>query len=199
MSDTLTKMIGAASTATERDLFLIDDIGSDTISPDWRIENLQSADWALRRLAECEDEAAAIDAQFEAALAQLTARRDALKLKAQRGAGFFRLRLAEYAERERGSLLLGKKKSREFLHGKIAWRAKAERLEVVDKDALTAWLAVQPVELGLYRVTFAPEMRAIQERFKTTGEIPPGTAVRPAEETVHIEAIAPERALTAKE
>lgn len=166
-----------------------------SVTPAWRIENLQTADWSLRRLAECEAEAAAIDAQYAAAVGALTKRRDDLKAKAERGAGFFRFKLAEYAERERKTLLKGRKKSHDFLHGRIGFRAKAERLEVVNRDALVEWLSAQPIESGLYRVKVEPEVRALQERFKSTGEIPPGMDVTPAEETVQIDAIAPERAL----
>lgn len=164
----------------------------------FRVENLQTADWCLRRIAECEAEAAAIDEQYAAAVAALTERRDALKAKAARGAGFFRFKLTEYAERERGSLLKGKKKSHDFLHGRIAFRSKAERLEVVDRAALAEWLSMQPVEEGLYRVRVEPEMRALQERFRATGEVFPGCEVKPAEETISIEAVAPERALEGK-
>lgn len=166
------------------------------VTPAWRIENISTADWALRRLAECEAEAAAIDEQYAAAVAALSERRDALKAKAERGAGFFRFKIAEYAERERGSLLKGKKKSHDFLHGRISFRSKAERLEVTDRAALEDWLAAQPVEAGLYRMRLEPEMRALQERFRSTGECPPGTDVKPAEESISIDAIAPEKALT---
>lgn len=188
-------LVGAASTATEREMFALEDVGSESVDPNWKITDLGAADWALSRLAECQAEAAAIDAQAEAAIARIRQRADALKMKAAKGESFFRFKLAEYAERERSSLLTGKKKSRELLHGKIGWRAKAERLEVVDKDALTAWLAAQPVESGLYRMTLAPEMRAIQDAYKRDGIVPPGMDVKPAEEILTIEACAPERAL----
>lgn len=172
-----------------------EDAEDSLVTPAWRIEDAGTADWALRRLGECEAEAAAIDAQYAAAVAHLAARRDELKAKAARGAGFFKFKLAEYAERCRASLLKGKKKSAEFLHGKIAFRSKAERLEVVDREALIEWLSSQPVESGLYRVKVEPEMRALQDLFRASGEIPPGTEAQPAEETVTIDAIAPERAL----
>lgn len=188
-------LIGAASTVTERDLFEIDDIGAETVDPAWTIKDLGSADWALSRLAECEAEAAAIDAQAEAAIERIRQRADTLKAKAAKGSNFFRFKLTEYAERERSTLLTGKKKSREFVHGKLAWRAKAERLEIVDREALVAWLSMQPVESGLYRVKVEPEARALQDLFKTSGEIPPGCEVKPAEESLIVEAIAPERAL----
>ena len=57
------------------------------------------------------------------------------------------------------------------------------------------WLLAQPVEAGLYRMKVSPEMRALQDRFKTTGEVPPGMDVVPESESITVEAIAPERAL----
>jgi phage host-nuclease inhibitor protein Gam len=161
----------------------------------WRIEDLASADWALRRLAECEAEIDEIVSQAAAAVKRIEERRDALTAKEQRGGAFFHFKLTEYAERKRGELLHGKKKSREFLHGKIAYRTKPERLEVTDPAALEAWLLAQPVEAGLYRMKVSPEMRALQDRFKTTGEVPPGMDVVPESESITVEAVAPERAL----
>lgn len=166
------------------------------VTPAWRIEDKATADWALRRYGECLAEAADIEAQYQAAVAHLTERRDALKAKANRGAGFFEFKLAEYAGRCRGDLLKGKSKTATFLHGAIKFRAKQDRLEVVDKAALEEWLRAQPVESGIARWKVEPEMKALQDQFKKTGECPPGCDVKPAEETVTIDAIAPERALT---
>lgn len=172
-----------------------EDAEDSLVTPAWRIDDAGTADWALRRLGECEAEAAAIDAQYAAAVAHLASRRDELKAKAARGAGFFEFKLAEYAERCRGSLLKGKKKSAEFLHGKIAFRSKAERIEVTDKAALEEWLRGQPIESGVARWKVEPEMSEIQRRFRAEGLVPPGCDVKPSEETVTIDAIAPERAL----
>jgi phage host-nuclease inhibitor protein Gam len=164
----------------------------------WRIPDLAAADWALRRLAECEEEAAEVDRQASAAIQAIRARAEELKAKSERGAGYFRFQLTLYAETHRTDLLPGKKKSRDFIHGRIGFRSSPERLKVADKDALAAWLAVQPVEQGLYRVKLEPEMRALNEQFKTTGEIPPGCEVEPSRETTTIEANAPEAALMRK-
>jgi phage host-nuclease inhibitor protein Gam len=162
----------------------------------WAIDSLGSADWSLSRLAECEAEAAEIDRQAEAAIAKIRKRADELKAKAARGAAFFSYKLLAFAETHRATLLgSSKKKSRDFIHGRIAFRKKGGRLVVKDKDALLAWLATQPVEAGLYRMKLEPEMRAIQEQFKTAGEIPPGCDFEPEFEDVVIEANAPEAAL----
>jgi phage host-nuclease inhibitor protein Gam len=161
----------------------------------WSISDLGSADWALARLSECEAEAAEIDRQADAAIERIRKRADALKEKAARGEAFFRAKLLLFAETHRDVLLTGKKKSRELVHGRIGWRKKGERLVVQDREALLSWLAAQPVESGLYRVKIEPEMRALSERLKGCGEVPPGCEVEPETETVEIKTEAPEAAL----
>lgn len=162
----------------------------------WQIDSLQSADWALARLAECEAEAAEIDRQARAAIERVKARAEEIKAKAARGAGFFRFKLTAYAETHRTALLgTGKKKSRDFLHGRIGWRAKPERIQVDDPAALEAWLLAQPVEAGLYRMKVEPEMAEIQRRFKEREEVPPGCSIKVEPESIEIKASAPETAL----
>lgn len=161
----------------------------------WQIETTGSADWALRRLGECEAEAEEIHQQAEAARAQIAAREAELTERAGRGAAYFRFKLAEWAETHRDEIQRGKKKSRDFIHGRIGFRKKGGRLVVNDAAELEGWLLAQPVEAGLYRLKVAPEMKALQERFKATGEIPPGCDVEPETESIHIEATAPEAAL----
>ena len=41
----------------------------------------------------------------------------------------------------------------------------------------------------------SPDLKALQERFKEIGEVPPGMDVVPESESISVEAIAPERAL----
>jgi phage host-nuclease inhibitor protein Gam len=149
----------------------------------------------MLRKAECEAELDEIRGQFEAAVAMLSARRDKLIAGAERGAVYFTALLAEYATTHRAEIVKGSRKSADFMHGRISFRKTGERLRVTDKDALRAWLLAQPVESGLYRLRVEPEMRALQEQFKLTGEIPPGTDVEPEHETVTVEASAPETAL----
>lgn len=166
----------------------------------WQIENMPSADWALARLAECEAEAAEIERQAQAAIARVKARAEELKAKAGRGANFFRFKLLDFAERHRAVILgSGKKKSRDLLHGRIAWRSKPGRLVVEDAAALEAWLLAQPVERGLYRMKVEPEMRAIQALYAEHGECPPGCGIKVEPETISITANAPETALAKEE
>ena len=173
-----------------------EDDADPTVKTGWEIDTLQSADWAFQRLSECEGEADEIEAQFNAYVSRARARADMLKAKAARGAGFFRFKLLVWAEHSRSTLLLGNKKTREFLHGKVSWRTKPERLEVTDKAALVEWLSAQPIESGLYRVKVEPEIKALQEQFKTSGEIPPGMDLAPASESIHVEATPPDSALS---
>jgi phage host-nuclease inhibitor protein Gam len=161
----------------------------------WAIETVQSADWALLRKGECEAEIADIDAMEKAAISEIRQRAARLRERAERGVRFFEFKLVEWMEKNRATIVHGKKKSRPLLHGTVGWRAKPERLEVVHPDMLMAWLAAQPVESGLYRVTLEPEMRAIQERFKTSGEIPPGCEIRPERDEPYTKCEAPTTAL----
>jgi phage host-nuclease inhibitor protein Gam len=165
------------------------------VSGRWIIDSRTSADWAMQRMDECAAEADAIDAQYEAALARLKARRDQLVERTNRGSAFFEFKLKEWACRNRASLLNGKAKSIPMLHGVIGWRKKGGNLKVVDAAALEAWLLAQPIEAGLYRMKVEPEMRAIQALFKSLGEIPPGCEVQPEFDDVYVKPEAPETAL----
>lgn len=168
------------------------------LPPEFRITDRQTADWAMRRKAECEVELDEIRGQFEAAVATLVARRDKIIARAERGAVYFTGLLTEYAQAHRADLVRGTRKSADLMHGRIAYRSTPERLKVADKDALAAWLATQPVERGLYRVKLEPEMRELGDLFKTTGEIPPGCEVEVSRESITITATAPEAALMKK-
>ena len=152
----------------------------------WSITDLGSADWALSRLGECEAESAEIEAQRVAAVAAIEARAEKLKNRSARGAAFFRMRLAIWAEKNPDMIRQGKKKSRAFLHGSIGTRKKGGLLKVIDKIALEAWLREQPPERGLFRLEVKPEMKEIQKLFATQGEIPPGCNVDPEREELEI-------------
>jgi phage host-nuclease inhibitor protein Gam len=158
-----------------------------TVRGPWTVQTIGDADWAMQRLAECEEEIAELDRQAEAAQALIAHRLETLKERAARGSAFFRYKLTEWAESHQGELLHGKKRSRDLLHGRVAWRSRAERLVVTDREALAAWLAAQPVESGLYRIRVEPEIKALQELFRAHGDIPPGMDLEPASESLHIE------------
>jgi phage host-nuclease inhibitor protein Gam len=178
----------------------------------WSITSPGSADWALLRLAECEAEVAEIERQGEAAKARIDARVAALRAKAGRGIAYFTFKLTEYAAAHRSEIVRGKRKSRDYVHGRIAFRNGGGRLVVTDEKALKAWVEAQPVELGLGRVEVKPDKKAIDEWYAAReaevaaalerGEVvapvqpPPGMEWEPARENVTVTANAPETALS---
>lgn len=163
----------------------------------WRCNNRGTLDWVMSRIAALQAEADSIHAQKLAAIERIEKRATDLLARIERGLSFFTFHAGDYCHRER-SLLLGggKKKSADLLHGRIGWRATGGKLKVTDKDALLTWLEAQPVEDGLYRLRVEPEMKAIQDRFKADGVIPPGCEFVPAEDKFYVEPILPEGTLT---
>ena len=151
--------------------------------------DLAGAERLLVELGEVEAEIAAIEASAAAFIDPIAKRRDALKAAAQRRANFKRLGLEEYAKLHRSDIVRGGKKSRDLIAGTIGFRSKSERLVVVDRPALIAWLETQP-DPSLYRVKVEPEMAKLQALFRTTGVLPPGCDMEPESETVHIETFA---------
>mgnify|MGYP002410008834 FL=1 len=151
---------------------------------------MSDLDWCLERVGELEAEAAEIRRQLARAIETLTNRANAIAASAERGASWFRSLAEGFVLEARSDILTGKKKSRDFLHGRVAFRSHAEKLVVTDKAALVAWLESQP-DSTLYRVKVEPEMKALQAKFKATGELPPGCDFEPASETLTITAAPP--------
>lgn len=146
----------------------------------WHISDLAGADWALSRIADLQQEISENEALEEAALLRLKSRAALLNERARRGIEFFTSRLREYAETHRDELLKGgKKKSRALMNGSIGWAKKGGGLAVLDADELLGWASTQPAEKGFVRVKSAPALDAIKEHVKATGEIPPGTDLKP--------------------
>jgi phage host-nuclease inhibitor protein Gam len=139
----------------------------------WRPKTIQEIEFALECLSESETEINEINSQLAEVIARAEARATHIKGAANRRASFFRACIAQFAEQYRQDFLVGKKKSRDFLSGRVGWRKKGGRLKVEDKDALASWLTGQ--DASLYRVRVEPEMAALQEHARTTGEVPPGT------------------------
>jgi len=162
----------------------------------WEITNQTSADWGMQRLAECLAEVDEIGRQYQAAVDRLIKRRDELVARAERGIGYFRFKLEQWAEHNRSALLKGKAKSVQMLHGCLGWRKSGGRLKVEDKDALAAWLSGQPIELGLFRMKIEPEMRALQDYCRQANVVPPGCVLEPERDDFYVRAEAPEEALT---
>lgn len=155
----------------------------------WEIDSLATADWALSRIADLEQEIAENDAVLEEHIARLRAKNDALNARAQRGMEFFTWHLQRWAEMNRETLLKGgKRKSRALHHGSIGWRKRPGGLQVIDSSTLLAWAEKQPAELGLVRYTAAPAVREIREWVEKQEELeslPPGLeVVEPKDEFV---------------
>ena len=163
----------------------------------WMVEGPDSCDWALRKVAEAQAEIAEIERQAEAAMRAIEARRVALIQGPGQTAAFFESAVLMYAQTHRGDIVRGDRKSKDYIHGSIAFRAnKGGRLVIEDGPALAKWLEAQPVEAGLYRVKIEPDKKALDAWFDEGGrEAPPGTRYENPTESISIEALAPERAL----
>lgn len=155
----------------------------------WSIQNLETADWALGRIADMQREIEENKVLEAAALTRVKLRAGLLNEKAMRGIRFFESRLQAFAEANRELLLKGgKKKSRDLINGVLSWRKTGGKLEVKDATALLEWARVQPVETGVLRITEAPALDEIKKLFKTTGELPPGTDISPEGEEFQVKA-----------
>lgn len=148
------------------------------LEPKWSVQTLSDADWVLQRLSDLRAEEDELASLFKAAVERAQLKRDQLLGKIKRGVGFFEAHLRLYAEANRAELLKGgKRKSRDLIWGRLGWKTKASRLTIVDTDACLAWCQRQPVETGVLRIKEEPALAVIQERFKRTGEVPPGCEV----------------------
>lgn len=164
----------------------------------WTIQNVPSLEWALKRTANLYNEKDSLEAAADEAHKRIESRKALLLDRIQRGIAYFEGQIGSYAAENREALLGGSnKKSRSFLFGIIGWRKRAGRLVVVDAEALKAWLTAQPNEV-LYRVKIEPEMKALQENFAKTGEVPPGTEYVVEQEKLYIEPADPAEGLVKK-
>ena len=157
--------------------------------PGWAVRSVADVNFAFSCKLESEAEIASIDAQLADLVAQATARADSIKAKHQSRAAFFTARLVDYVEAHKGELLIGKKRSHEFLAGTVSWRKKAAKVVVTDKAALVEWLS-QNGDPALMRVTVAPDLKAIDASIQATGVLPPGLDLEPESETLTVNATA---------
>ena len=161
------------------------------IKQGWTIQKVPDLEWALMRLANLESQIAEINAAEEEAHRRIAARATGLKDRIRRGIVFFSAHVQEFASRSRDALLGGSnKKSRTFLYGTVGWRKRPGKVVVQDREALVKWLQQQP-DTDLFRITIEPEMKALQELCKRTGEIPPGCTYEEEHEQFYVDPVDP--------
>jgi phage host-nuclease inhibitor protein Gam len=113
-----------------------------------------------------------IDAQVAVVTARIKEQADKLKAPHVRRREYALALAAECATANKDSLLTGKRRSVEFLTGKISWRRKGGRLDIVNAEELEAWLTTQDPKY--FRVRVLPEKKELTALVEATGVIPPG-------------------------
>lgn len=151
-------------------------------APTSEAEWLVLGDRALRELADCRAEQSANTAACKVEVARLQAAFDDLNrpLVAREE------RLVALLEQVARALPLRGKRSRNLAFGSIGWTAAKARLEVQDPAAALTWALKQPDEIAT-RITKRVEERKIVKKeldllWESTGEVPEGCAVLPAED-----------------
>lgn len=154
----------------------------------WAIRDVNTADWALKRLGQLKAEKEEIDEQYKQALSVLQARRDALLQKAQRGIDFFTTNLVAFAELNKRQLTDGKTRSRSFLHGRIGFRKQAGRVKVVDEGLVIEWAKKLPLEHDLLRFKAEINKDKLNDYVQREGIVPDGCEVDPERDNVIVSA-----------
>ena len=129
------------------------------------------APWYLARLVECDAVSARINSQVKVLLAEVESRRQAL---ARRWGVEFRARVDADIEASGG-----KKKSVNYSSGRASYRKSREKLDILDDAAFISWAKMECPDCLEYRIA---RKGPATEHLKTTGELPPGTALVPAED-----------------
>ena len=127
--------------------------------------------WYLARVAECDAVQARIKEQTKALLGDVESRRQAL---ARCWGAAFQAQVDSDLEAQGG-----KKKSINYSTGKAGYRKSRERLAILDDAEFITWAKMECPDCLEYRV--ARKTPAV-EHMKETGELPPGTALLPAED-----------------
>jgi phage host-nuclease inhibitor protein Gam len=155
----------------------------------WEPSDLNSVDWALKRIGALEKEISDNEEMASRRIQEIHERLGRLNEKAMRGVEFFRKRLEAYAISNRDALLGGgKKKSRGFIHGTVGFRKKPGLLKTVDRAALMAWVRELPVEMELVRMKEEPDLDRIKKHAEEKQLVPPGMQWEPEVEEIQIRA-----------
>ena len=88
----------------------------------WAPKNDTDVEWAFEQAGEARAYIASVKAQLADLVNRANARAEAIMAPALNRATYFEGRVAEYAQVNKDKLLVGKKKSREYIGGTIAWR-----------------------------------------------------------------------------
>jgi phage host-nuclease inhibitor protein Gam len=154
----------------------------------WAIKpvDLSGYEFAFRCAAESQAVIASWQEQARLAHAAIDARLAELVAKEEPRVTFFLGRLAEAAERDKLSLLTGKKRSREFLNGAVKWRRHPAKLVVEDRAVLVEHLTTNG-DPALVRVKVEPDMKAIQARFEADGVLMPGCSFESERDDLTVE------------
>ena len=155
----------------------------------WQIEGPDSCDWALGKLAEARAQAEEIERQAEAARSVVESRRATILKRIGAEVAFFESAILTYATTHRGEIVSGRRKSRDYLHGRISFRSTPGRLVIEDADALAKWLDTRSIEEGLSRVKTEPIKAALDAYFARTNDLPPGCKYQNPTESITAEAI----------
>lgn len=154
----------------------------------WGIKpvDLSGYEFAFRCAAESQAVIASWQEQAKKAHAAIDARLAELVAKEEPRVTFFLGRLAEAAERDKTSLLTGKKRSREFLNGAVKWRRHPAKLVVEDRAVLVEHLLLDG-DPALVRMKPEPDLKAIQAKFEKDGVLLPGTSFESERDTLTVE------------
>jgi hypothetical protein len=165
------------------------------IKTGWMVRTEGDAEWALKRLGECEAEIAALKDNAKRAREWITRREAQLVAKAQRGASFFESHVLAWMERSRATILKGKAKSKALLYGSLGWKRAAEKLVYDDEAAALEWAKGEGIEAGLYRVEYRLEKDAIKAYTRARGVVPPGCHWEGGQDEPFVKAISADLAL----
>lgn len=154
---------------------------------EWRVTSLVDADRSLARQKQLCARKAENMALYEAAIARANAWLEKQNKGIEYGLALHRAKVEEWAQSHRAELLKGGKvgaKSRSLPNGRVGWRAKPEKFEVQNKDALAQWAIRQDpsLEHGLVDVQPRPVMAEIKRYCQSKNLIPDGVVIEPARE-----------------
>jgi phage host-nuclease inhibitor protein Gam len=105
----------------------------------WTVTDLSSADWAMSKVAEAEEELARVGEYAEAQIARIKAWQASASAPYERTRAFFTDRLLAYAHQVRTD----RAKTLSLPSGKVTSRRVAARPVVADEEALVEWLMAE--------------------------------------------------------